>query len=269
MLAAPSWRCRSGPSTRRASRSSGGRFRTSTPFRCTGGSRRPGRICAPSSTVPAPTTHRRPPDRPPADRRGFGVGHDGRMRLDHLAYAAGPEGLAACVQRLGANLGAGFTDGGIHPAFGTRNFVLPLADGCYVEVVEALDHPAVDQAPFGRAVRDAHGRRAAAGSPGSSGSTTSPPWKPDSAVAQAPATGTAGRVRSAMGADRHQQRRERSAATLLHPLAERRRAPPLCAGQHHPAERHRDRRRREGGGRLSGHVRAPAVGGHLGLLARR
>ncbi len=37
------------------------------------------------------------------------------MRLDHLSYVAGPEGLAACVQRLGARLGAGFTDGGIHP----------------------------------------------------------------------------------------------------------------------------------------------------------
>jgi hypothetical protein len=75
------------------------------------------------------------------------------MRLDHLSYAAGPEGLAACVQRLGARLGAGFTDGGLHPSFGTRNFVLPLADGCYLEVVEALDHPAADRAPFGRAVR--------------------------------------------------------------------------------------------------------------------
>ena len=32
------------------------------------------------------------------------------MRLDHLSYAAGPEGLAACVQRLGSRLGAGFTD---------------------------------------------------------------------------------------------------------------------------------------------------------------
>jgi hypothetical protein len=31
--------------------------------------------------------------------------------------------------------------------------VLPLADGCYLEVVEALDHPAADRAPFGRAVR--------------------------------------------------------------------------------------------------------------------
>lgn len=76
------------------------------------------------------------------------------MRLDHLSYAAGPEGLGACVQSLGARLGAGFTDGGIHPSFGTRNFVLPLADGCYLEVVAALDHPAVDRAPFGRAVRD-------------------------------------------------------------------------------------------------------------------
>lgn len=76
------------------------------------------------------------------------------MRLDHLSYAAGPEGIAACVQRLGAHLGAGFADGGIHPSFGTRNFVLPLAEGCYLEVVEALDHPAVDRAPFGRAVRD-------------------------------------------------------------------------------------------------------------------
>jgi hypothetical protein len=82
------------------------------------------------------------------------VDDDGAMRLDHLSYAAGPEGLGACVQRLGSRLGAGFRDGGIHPSFGTRNFVLPLADGCYLEVVAALDHPAVDRAPFGRAVRN-------------------------------------------------------------------------------------------------------------------
>jgi hypothetical protein len=75
------------------------------------------------------------------------------MRLDHLSYAAGPEGLASCVQRLGAQLGAGFSDGGLHPRFGTRNFVLPLNGGVYLEAVEALDHPAVDSAPFGRAVR--------------------------------------------------------------------------------------------------------------------
>jgi hypothetical protein len=81
------------------------------------------------------------------------VGNHDDMRLDHLSYAAGAEGLAACVQRLGARLGAGFTDGGLHPSFGTRNFVLALGNGCYLEAVEALDHPAADRAPFGRAVR--------------------------------------------------------------------------------------------------------------------
>ncbi len=75
------------------------------------------------------------------------------MRLDHLSYAAGSEGLASCVQRLGSQLGAGFSDGGLHPRFGTRNFVLPLSGGVYLEVVEALDHPAVEAAPFGRAVK--------------------------------------------------------------------------------------------------------------------
>lgn len=74
------------------------------------------------------------------------------MHLDHLSYAAGPEGLAACVQRIGAKLGAAFTDGGLHPSFGTRNFVLSLAEGCYLEIVATLDHPAADRAPFGRAV---------------------------------------------------------------------------------------------------------------------
>ncbi|MDQ6850573.1 MAG: VOC family protein, partial [Actinomycetota bacterium] len=57
------------------------------------------------------------------------------------------------VQRLGARLGAGFTEGGLHPSFGTRNFILPLVGGCCLEVGAALDHPAVDRAPYGRAVR--------------------------------------------------------------------------------------------------------------------
>lgn len=81
------------------------------------------------------------------------MGHHGRVHLDHVSYAAGPEGLGACVQRIGANLGAAFSDGGLHPSFGTRNFVLPLAEGCYLEIVATLDHPAVDRAPFGRAVK--------------------------------------------------------------------------------------------------------------------
>lgn len=75
------------------------------------------------------------------------------MRLDHVSYACTPGELAEVVQRIGSDLGAAFSDGGLHPSFGTRNFILPLAGGTYVEIVAALDHPAADKAPFGRAVR--------------------------------------------------------------------------------------------------------------------
>jgi hypothetical protein len=81
------------------------------------------------------------------------------MRLDHVSYASPIEHLAETVQRLGATLGAAFVDGGRHPSFGTANFLLPLSGGTYIEVVGALDHPAAQSAPFGRAVA----ARAAAG----------------------------------------------------------------------------------------------------------
>ncbi len=81
------------------------------------------------------------------------------MRLDHLSYAAGPEGLAGTVSRLSELLGEKFVDGGVHPRFGTRNMVLPLTNSQFLEVVEVLDHPASDKAPFGQAVRS----RSAAG----------------------------------------------------------------------------------------------------------
>lgn len=75
------------------------------------------------------------------------------MHLDHVSFAAGPDGLAATAERLSDLLGEKFLDGGVHPRFGTRNMVLPLTDGQYLEVVEVLDHPASDKAPFGQAVR--------------------------------------------------------------------------------------------------------------------
>lgn len=75
------------------------------------------------------------------------------MRVDHVVYAAESDGLVATSKRLGAELGVEPVDGGLHPRFGTRNSIIPLLDGRFVEVVEVLDHPASDKAPFGQAVR--------------------------------------------------------------------------------------------------------------------
>jgi hypothetical protein len=75
------------------------------------------------------------------------------MRLDHIVFAAGPGGLPATAERLSGLLGEEFQDGGVHPRFGTRNRILPLTDRTYIELVEVLDHPASDKAPFGQAVR--------------------------------------------------------------------------------------------------------------------
>ncbi|HET8766607.1 VOC family protein [Phycicoccus sp. M110.8] len=75
------------------------------------------------------------------------------MRVDHVSYAAEHDGLQATAERLSKLIGVDPVDGGIHPRFGTRNVILPLAHDRYVEVVEVLDHPASDKAPFGQAVR--------------------------------------------------------------------------------------------------------------------
>jgi len=74
------------------------------------------------------------------------------VRLDHLSYAVAPGELVDTVQRIGGDLGVALVDGGRHPRFGTRNFVLPLAGGIYVEVVTTLDHPATEGSAFRQAV---------------------------------------------------------------------------------------------------------------------
>lgn len=75
------------------------------------------------------------------------------IRLDHVSYAAGPEGLEATVARIAEALGIERVKGGVHPRFGTRNAIFPMANRQYLEVVEVLDHPASHDAPFGQAVR--------------------------------------------------------------------------------------------------------------------
>ncbi|NCW13362.1 MAG: VOC family protein [Chitinophagia bacterium] len=74
------------------------------------------------------------------------------MRLDHISYAASHDQVVDVVQRLGSRIGTAFTDGGIHPRFGTRNFTLPLLNGRYIEVVCPLEHPAADSSAFGKIV---------------------------------------------------------------------------------------------------------------------
>ena len=76
------------------------------------------------------------------------------MQLDHVAYAVTNAELADTVQRLGAELGVAFIDGGKHPRAGTRNFILPLASGQYIEIVAPLEHPVAETVPFGQAVRN-------------------------------------------------------------------------------------------------------------------
>ncbi|GAA4656428.1 VOC family protein [Arthrobacter cryoconiti] len=75
------------------------------------------------------------------------------MRMDHVSYACESDGLAATTERISSALGIDAVRGGVHPRFGTRNMIIPLTDHHYLEVVEVLDHPASDKAPFGQAVR--------------------------------------------------------------------------------------------------------------------
>jgi hypothetical protein len=78
---------------------------------------------------------------------------NGTMHIDHVVYASGPGGLRAEADRFEELLGTKTLDGGLHPRFGTRMRLIPLADARYIEIVEVLDHPAADKAPYGQAVR--------------------------------------------------------------------------------------------------------------------
>lgn len=70
-----------------------------------------------------------------------------------MSYACGPDGLLPTAERISESLGLEFVKGGVHPRFGTRNVIFPLKNEQFLEVVEVLNHPASDKAPFGQAVR--------------------------------------------------------------------------------------------------------------------
>jgi hypothetical protein len=75
------------------------------------------------------------------------------VRLDHVSYACGPEGLGEVSKRFAAELGADVRRGGVHPSFGTTNALVSLTGDMYLEMVAVLRHPAADKAPFGKAVK--------------------------------------------------------------------------------------------------------------------
>jgi hypothetical protein len=75
------------------------------------------------------------------------------MRLDRVSYLTPCDQRAYTAQRLGAQLGSTFIDGGIHPRFRTRNFTLPLQNGHYLEVVCPLDHPSTNGKAIAKIVK--------------------------------------------------------------------------------------------------------------------
>jgi len=74
------------------------------------------------------------------------------LRLDHISYATTQLNLLCEVQRMGSLIGSSFIDGGVHPRFGTRNFILPLLNDRYIEVVCPLEHPSTENSYFGKMV---------------------------------------------------------------------------------------------------------------------
>ena len=81
---------------------------------------------------------------------------DMRMRIDHIILAIGPD-LEAEAAAFSARTGLGVLAGGTHPAWGTRNAIVPLG-GAYVELVAVAEPEVAAGSAFGRAVAAGAGR---------------------------------------------------------------------------------------------------------------
>jgi hypothetical protein len=78
------------------------------------------------------------------------------MRIDHIILAVGPD-LEAEARVFAERTGLGVVAGGVHPAWGTRNAIVPLGDA-YVELVAVEDEEVARRSAFGRAVAEGAGR---------------------------------------------------------------------------------------------------------------
>src|SRR5437660_1356671 len=66
-------------------------------------------------------------------------GYGAAVRIDHLILAV--DDLDAAAVQLTERTGLAVVPGGVHPAWGTRNVIVPLG-GAYLELV-AVEHPEV------------------------------------------------------------------------------------------------------------------------------
>ena len=78
------------------------------------------------------------------------------MRIDHVIY--GTADLDAAATRLRAQLGLLAVNGGHHDGLGTRNRIVPLGDGSYLELLAIADPGEAKRSALGAALQCAIAR---------------------------------------------------------------------------------------------------------------
>jgi catechol 2,3-dioxygenase-like lactoylglutathione lyase family enzyme len=78
------------------------------------------------------------------------------VRIDHVIY--GTADLDAAATRLRAQLGLLAVNGGCHDGLGTRNRIVPLGDGSYLELLAIADPGEAKRSALGAALQSAIAR---------------------------------------------------------------------------------------------------------------